>query len=134
MPTIYTLGHAYKRTTFTYTGSVSEGAILELAGRPRISAEFFKAILHKFRGETIRGGFSAKISSSGELGLWIKDHSESLNQTRLSQRHASFIASILVHEGFITSSFDRSAIILHFPNEIPNTHKSPAFNPHILEM
>jgi hypothetical protein len=115
MPTIHTLGPPYKRTRFTYTGSVKDGAILEIAGRPSISAEFFSAIMHEFKGKTIPGGFSSTIPTPGGLGLWVKENSPRINQVRLSPRHASFIASILVHEGYVTSSFERNAIILHFP-------------------
>lgn len=119
MPTIHTLGHPYKRTTFTYTGSVTEGVIIEFTGRPHVSAEFLNAILHEFQGQTIPGGFNMTIPTPGGLGIWVKNNSKCMNPKRLSPKHASFIAAILVNEGYITSSFDRTAIILHFPEQNP---------------
>jgi hypothetical protein len=95
MPTIHTLGHPYKRSQFTYTGSVTESTILEFTGRPLISSEFFHAILDKFKGETIPGGFSMTNPPLGGLGDWVKHHSQKLNHVSLSPRHASFIAAIL---------------------------------------
>lgn len=115
MPTIHTLGHTYKRTTFTYAGSVTDGVIIEFTGTPHITAEFFNAILHEFQGQTIPGGFNISNPPTGGLGLWVKNNSKGMNPKRLSPKHASFIASILVHEGYITNSFSGTAIILHFP-------------------
>ncbi len=115
MPTIHTLGPPYKRSRFTYAGSVKEGVVLEIQGRPQISAEFFTAIMREFKKKTVPGGFSVTIPAPDGFGSWVKENSPDKNNFRLSPRHASFIASILVHEGYITSSFDRNAIILHFP-------------------
>ncbi len=114
MPTIYTLAHPYVRASFTYTGSVETGVTLEFIGRPRISAEFFRAILNKFHGVTIPGGFRMSNPTPGGLGEWVKYHSKQLNPVRLYPRQASFIAAILVHEGYISSSLDGNAVILHF--------------------
>ena len=115
MPTIHTLGHQYKRTTFTYTGSVHEGVTLEITGEPYISAEIFNTILNDFKGLTIPGGFNVSSQTSGGLGFWVKHNSKMLTSVRLYPRLASYIAAILVHEGYITSSLNRNAIILHFP-------------------
>jgi hypothetical protein len=117
MQTIHTLGHPYKRSQFIYTGSVNEGVTLEFHGRPRISDVFFQVILRVFRGSTIQGGFNEASPTPGSLGEWVEHYSMQMNQVRLSPRHASFIAAILVHEGYITSSLNKNAVILHFPDE-----------------
>ena len=114
MPTIHTLGHPYKRTIFTYTGSVETGVTLECTGRPHISSAFFHTILHKFKGETIPVGFSMADPTLGGLGVWVKHNSKQMNPVTLSPRHAYFIAAILRHEGYITSSLQGNAIMLHF--------------------
>lgn len=115
MPTIPTLGHPSRRTAFTYTGSVESGVTVYQANRPHISAEFFRAILQQFAGQTIPGGFSMTDPTPGGLGLWVQHNSQRMNPVRLSTRHASFIAAILVHEGYITSSLLGNRVLLHFP-------------------
>lgn len=115
MPTIRTLGHLSKRTTFTYTGSVREGVAFEFNGSHRISSEFFLALLNNFNGQTIPGGFSNVNPVPGGLGAWVVHNSGNINPTKLSSRHASFIAAILVNEGYITSTLRGNAVILHFP-------------------
>jgi hypothetical protein len=114
MPTISTLGPPGKRTQFTYSGEVQTGVILHFSGNPRVSAEFFAAILDEFRGQTIPGGFSMTNPTQGGLGEWVQNNSHRLNTVSLSQRHASFIAAILVNEGYITSSLRGNAVYLHF--------------------
>jgi hypothetical protein len=118
MPTIHTLTHPSLRKEFSYTGSVTEGVILEIEfiGKSHISSELFHAILHKFRGETIPGGFCMSMPTRGSLGEWVKRNSKELNTLKLYPRHASFIAAILVYEGYITSSLQGNAVMLHFPS------------------
>ncbi len=115
MPTISTLGSPARRTQFTYAGSVADGVTLEFTGRPRVTAEFFAAILSKFAGQTIPGGFSMVNPTPGGLGIWMQQNSLHMNAVRLTPRHGSFIAAILVHEGYITSNLQGNAVMLHFP-------------------
>jgi hypothetical protein len=77
MPTIHTLTHPSLRKEFSYTGSVTEGVILEIEfiGKSHISSELFHAILHKFRGETIPGGFCMSKPTRGSLGEWVNRNS-----------------------------------------------------------
>lgn len=114
MPTIWTLGPVAKRTQFEYTGSVHEGVRIRFSGNPPISAAFFQAILGQPKGKTVRGGFSATNPTKKGLGEWVRDNSGELNGRKLTPRHASFIAAILVHEGFATSCLDGNAVVLHF--------------------
>ncbi len=114
MPTITTLGHPSKRTEFTYTGSVKSGVILEYTGRPHVSEELFNAILHRFNGQTIPGGFSMTNPPPGGLGDWVQLVSPFMNTVKLTPRHASHIAAILAHESHITTTLLGSAVILHF--------------------
>ena len=48
------------------------------------------------------------------FGEWIQENSSRYGRS-LTPRHGSFIAAILVHEGYIQSSLHRNAVILHFP-------------------
>ena len=114
MPKIWTLGSINKRKQFTYSGSVSTGVTFQFSGKPHISPGFFKAILNQFDSETIAGGFSMTDLTPGGLGQWIVKNSKQLNSVSLTPRHASFIAAVLVHEKFITSSLKGNAIYLHF--------------------
>ncbi len=111
---IWTLGSKTRRTQFSYSGSVNAGVILQFTGRPYIKPDFFRAILKRFDGRTIAGGFSMTDPTSGGLGEWVQENANQLNGTSLSPRHASFIAAILVNEGFITSSLEGNAVYLYF--------------------
>ena len=125
MPTILTLGPDRGRTKFEYTGTVADGVVLHFSGNPRVSAEFFQAILGTFEGRTIPGGFSMTDPTPGGLGKWIQSNSRQLNPVRLTPRHASFIAAILVHEGRITSNRVGNGIELTFPlTDILSTGRS----------
>ena len=111
---VTTLGHPSKRTEFEYEGSVSQGVTILFTGKPKISSEFFKEILQNFKGKTVRGGFSMTSPTSGGFGEWIQDNSQRFGR-KLTPRHGSFIAAILVNEGYIRSSLDGNAVVLHFP-------------------
>jgi len=114
MPTIMTLGSPGRRTRFSYSGSVSDGATLQFTGNPHILPGYFQEILGHFAGRTIPGGFNMTDPTSGGLGIWVRDNSRMLNGTMLTPRHTSFIAAILVNEGRITSSLRGNAVYLHF--------------------
>ncbi len=115
MPTIWTLGSPAKRAQFSYDGNVEEGVIIHFSGNPRVSADFFRAIIHEFQGRSVPGGFHMTKPTSGGLGEWVSENSGKLNVAKLSPRHASFIAAILKHEGKIRSSLEGGkAVILHF--------------------
>lgn len=114
MPTTYTLGSTNRRTRFVYSGSISTGVTLHFSGSPRISRDFFEAILDNFAGQTVVGGFSMTDPRPDGFGCWVQQNSKKLNGTKLSPRHASFIAAILVHENRLKSSLKGNAIYLHF--------------------
>ena len=114
MPRIWTLGAPNKKTQFDYSGSVDTGATLLFNAKPRVSPEFFKAILGHFNGKTVPGGFSMTDPTPGGFSQWVEANSKELNDVSLSPRHASFIAAILVCEGFITSSLKGNSAFLHF--------------------
>ena len=114
MPRIWTLGGPNKRTQFDYSGSVGTGVTLLFTAKPRVSPEFFKAILGHFNDKTVAGGFSMTDPTPGGFGQWVEANSKEINGVSLSPRHASFIAAILVHEGFITSTLKGNAVFLHF--------------------
>jgi hypothetical protein len=114
MQKIWTLGSNNRRTQFTYSGSADTGVRLHFTGTPQISSALFRAILTRFKGKTLAGGFSMTDPTPGGLGQWIAENSKRLNSVKLNPRHGSFIAAVLVHEGFITSSLKGNAIYLHF--------------------
>lgn len=114
MSKIWTLGHPSKRTQFRYYGSVETEVTIHFMMEQVIPSRLFKEILMEFRGRTIPGGFSMTDPTPGGLGEWVANHAEPLIGTRLTPRHASFIAAILVHEGKIRSSLKGNAVMLHF--------------------
>ncbi len=114
MPRIWTLGGQNKRTQFNYSGNVATGATLLFTGSPHVSSQFFREILQHFNGKTVPGGFSMTDPTPDGLGQWVEENSKRLNGIKLTPRHASFIAAILVYEGLITNSLDGNAVYLHF--------------------
>ena len=117
---IKALGASGRAVEFAYEGSVKEGVTLELAGRPPIRASFFEAILGRFAGQEVSGGFSTTNTNPFGLGAWVEDNSRLLNGRKLTPRHASYIAAILTHEGYITSHLDGRTVALVFPGEPPS--------------
>ena len=114
MKTIFTLGSGSKKSEFSYSGSVNDGVVLNYTGNPTITVNFFSAILNHFKGKTIPGGFSMTDPTPGGFGEWIQVNSTTKNRVSLTPRHASHIAAILVHEGYIKSSLKGNAVYLHF--------------------
>jgi len=116
MPTIQTLGHPSRRTTFSYSGNITQGVIIEFKnGTAKVSGDLLVAILQSFRGKTIPGGFNMTDSPSRGLGKWVLDNSEQMNTMKLTPRHASFIAAILVHETEVKTALRGNAVYLTFP-------------------
>lgn len=114
MPTISTLGRAHQATTFSYTGSVANGVVIAFqTANAAVSATFFAAIRQNFAGAIVAGGFSMTDPHPNGFGFWVQQNS-ALNSQMLTPRHASFIAAIMKNEGWLTSSFDGNAVILHF--------------------
>lgn len=115
MPFIYTLGPPNRRKRFSYTGSVTEGVFLEYLDRPQVSADFFNAILHRFAGETLPGGFGMYRTIQGGLGEWVEINSLLMNSVKLTARHASHIAAILWNENYLHSTWMLgNGVILRF--------------------
>ena len=115
MTVIQTLGPKRRRTWFRYDGNVNGGTILAFrSGEISISPALYKAVLQHFSGQTIRGGFSMTNPPLGGFGEWIERNSFKYGRS-LTPRHGSFVAAILVHEGYIRSSLQGNAVILHFP-------------------
>jgi hypothetical protein len=98
---------------FEYFGTVNEGTRINFTGKPFITSAFYKAILREFSGKSIYGGFSMTDPILGGLGEWIEKNSKRYS-CQLSPRHGSFIAAILVHEGYIRSSLQGTKVVLHF--------------------
>ena len=114
MPKIKTIGSERKRTCFEYEGSVKEGTTLLFSVKQFISSELFFVALSSFRGMTVKGGFSMTDPPQGGFGEWVKDNSSKYGR-KLTPRHGSFIAAILVSEGYIRSSLRGNSVMLHFP-------------------
>jgi hypothetical protein len=113
MTTITTLG---KHKTFQYSGSVATGVTLHFhkGGTSHVSADFFRVLLRHFKGQTVQGGFNMTDPTPGGFGEWIQYNSLELNGSALTPRHGSFIAAILVHEGYCSCILRGNAVYLKF--------------------
>jgi hypothetical protein len=115
MPKIITSGGPQRATEFSYEGSMQGGFVIKFdSGNIPLTAEFLQAIITEFRGKTIRGGFKMDNPPAEGFGKWIQNNSKQLNGQSLTARHASFIAAILRHEGYLNSRLDGNAVILDF--------------------
>ena len=115
MPRIFTCGHPSKRTRFEYSGSVVDGIELIFdSGNAKVTANFLEALIKKFRGRTVPGGFSMTDPTPGGVGEWVANNSRNLNGSSLTPRHASFICGVLVHENFANSTLHGNAVIMEF--------------------
>ena len=114
MPLVETLGHAKRRTTFAYEGTTETGIVLTGQGNLRVRATLFDAALKAFKGKTIRAGFSMTEPHPDGLGAWIAANSKALNGRKLTSRHGSFIAAILVHEGRLRHKLEGNTLYLEF--------------------
>lgn len=84
------------RSTFEYEGSVTTGTLIRFGrdGWPaRVSGEQYAQILAAFRGQMVNVGTSRDRAPEGSLGAWMQQH---ITRTAL----ASYVAAILVHEGY----------------------------------
>ncbi len=115
MPTIKTCGGPHRATAFSYEGSMQGGFVIIFdSGNIPLAGEFLQAIITEFRGKTIRGGFKMDDPPPDGFGKWVQDNSNLLNGHFLTPRHASFIAAILRHEGYLNCRLDGNAVILDF--------------------
>lgn len=116
MPRIKTCGGPQRATEFSYEGSVQTGFIIifDKTRNVSLTAEFLQAIITEFRGRSIRGGFKMDDPPPDGFGKWIQDNFLLLNRQSLTPRHASFIAAILRHEGYLNCRLEGKAVILDF--------------------
>jgi len=115
MPKTITCGTSAKATEFNYSGSMQNGIVIHFKTTSvRIDSTFLQAVIKKFSGKKVPGGFSMDNPTRGGLGIWVRDNSRVLNSEHLTPRHASFIAAILRDAGFLTSTTDGNAVILNF--------------------
>jgi hypothetical protein len=107
-----TLGKGKKARDFSYTGSVVEGVNI-IMGHGTIAtfpAQLFTDLLNYFSGlQDVIGGFNMTDPPSGGVGEWVAN-----NHRPLTPRHASFIAAILVGEGYCTHFHNGTAVMLRF--------------------
>ena len=115
MPRIITCGGHQRATEFSYEGSMQGGFVIMFdSGNIPLAAEFLQAIITEFRGKTIRGGFKMDNPPADGFGKWVQDHSVLLNGRHLTPKHASHIAAILRHEGYLNCRLDGNAVLLDF--------------------
>lgn len=106
MPIISTLSG---QTNFSYTIDGKGGFFIDYnTGRPHIKKAFIQQIQNQFKGRTIPGGFNMTKPMAGGFGEWIQ------NNSSLSPKHASHIASVLKELGIIEESFGKKPIMLKF--------------------
>jgi len=114
MPQATTLGSPGKAVTFSYTGSVLDGVVIEYDyANVSVDRDFLRRILATFRGRKILGGFSETDPTPDGFGEWVRDNSNQ-NSEPLTPRHASRIAAILVAERYAEPDRDGNAVILKF--------------------
>ena len=110
MPTISTCGPADRRTEFTYRRSVPNGIIIEFeSGDFEIPARTIEAVINRFRGQTVRGGFSMTDPTPGGVGEFLQQMGDGL-----TPRHASFLCAVLGHEGYASCRLDGNAVVVEF--------------------
>jgi hypothetical protein len=110
------LGKGDKSKNFSYSGSVSEGieAVMGQGSPMTFSVAAFQSLLSTFQGKKVAGGFSMTRPTPSGLGQWIQT-----THGPLTPRHGSFIAAILVAEGYCTVSYRSNAVWLTFPQIDP---------------
>jgi hypothetical protein len=75
----------------------------------------FSEAMRHFAGKKVYGGFSQDSPTPGGFGEWVEGESPRLNSRKLSPRHGSFIAAILVAAADVRCELEGNAIVLHFP-------------------
>jgi len=114
MPHATTLGSPGKAVTFSYSGNVLDGVVIEYDyANVSVDREFLRRILTTFRGRRILGGFSETNPTPDGFGEWVRDNSNH-NSQPLTPRHASRLAAILVAEGYAESDRDGNTVIMTF--------------------
>jgi hypothetical protein len=87
-----------KRSKFSYGGNVKKGTRI-LFGKGRweeyVSAKHYQNLLDHFRNKTVPCGTSRDNPPEGSLGEWLK-------QNVTKRAIASYVGSILIHEGYAT--------------------------------
>jgi hypothetical protein len=107
-----TLGLGNQAREFSYYGSVVEGVAVNMGqgSQAKFPSDLFNNLLTHFAGQEVRGGFSMTEPPLGGVGEWVQT-----NYPSLTPRHASFIASVLVNEGYCSHFHNRNAVMLRFP-------------------
>jgi hypothetical protein len=81
-PTINSLAHLNRKTTFTYFGSVRTGVTLVPLENQLYHLSFSILYSIQFRGETIHGGFSVRNLTPGGVGEWVKHNSQDIQHCK----------------------------------------------------
>ena len=85
-----------KRSEFTYSGSVQDGTRIYYGSKPweaYVSAEKYQELLRHFKEKGVPCGASRDEPPSGSLGEWLQ---QNVTKTAI----ASYVGSILIHEGY----------------------------------
>ena len=115
MMRIITCGGSQRATEFSYEGSIQAGFVIMFdTANVSLTREFIQTIITEFRGRSIRGGFKMDDPPPDGFGKWVQDNSARLNSQSLTPRHASFIAAILRHDGYLNCRLEGNAVILDF--------------------
>ena len=91
----------WNTTLFQYDGSVLEGTDihygLNFLNKNTVKSEHYKKLLNHFKGQTVSFGGIRDLEKRpiGSLGEWLRDN---VTKTEI----ASYVAPILVHEGYCT--------------------------------
>jgi len=89
--------------------------VVLLHGAPvTVDGKLFDAVRRAFSGRTIPLGTGRTNPTPGGLGEWLAHNSRAVNRRALTSGHASFVAAILVHEGFARAHRKGNAVHLEF--------------------
>lgn len=100
---------------FNYNGSLKRGYdLLFETGTVHIPAKLIFAILEKYIGKSVFGGFNMTDPEPDGLGEFIQQYSESNLERVIVPRYATHIAAILKDEEMLTISKREGKVFLDF--------------------
>lgn len=94
------------RSEFKYTGSVETGTHIRYGRkgwRQFVSRNQYGALLERFAGQTVPIGTSRDSAPADSVGAWLQKH---VTKTAI----ASYVGSILLHEGYAERGSEASEI------------------------
>ncbi len=105
------------RSSFKYTGNISEGFKLIFPSKPIfVHPEIITGLLEHFKGKTVLGGFHATLYPENSVGHYLRNYKTPTLNSSLSPVHGSHIIGVLRDLDLVTVGKDGSALIVKFHN------------------